>query len=272
MALSKISQATALNALKASSVVSLGGISYFVGNTAEVTKDAVLKKFVDFAHRDDVFHKGFAEGSILILRSDVPSASTPPLPQTLTEHLSLTSSKLLFVSSDPDELPDGPYFLEKPLNGLRVTMKDNYKLSGVVQTMGSRSFARLYGPQTQTADVVRTLIDLGAVIVGTTKLGAYAGSEVPPEKCVDYFPPWNPRGDGHQGPSGSSSGAGSTVASYGWIDIGIRTDSTGSIRMPAASYGLWGLRSTWSSFKMDGIVANAPFVYFCSNILGILVF
>lgn len=114
---------------------------------------------------------------------------------------------------------------EKPLNGLRVTVKDNYKLSGVVQTMGSRSFTRLYGPQTETADVVRALIDLGAVIVGTTKLGAYAGSEVPPEKCIDYFPPWNPRGDGYQGPSGSSSGAGSTVASYDWVDVGMGTDS-----------------------------------------------
>ncbi|KAG6359540.1 hypothetical protein INS49_013061 [Diaporthe citri] len=29
--------------------------------------------------------------------------------------------------------------------------------------------------------------------------------------------------------------------------------------MPAASYGLWGLRSTWSSFKMDVIVANIPY-------------
>lgn len=114
---------------------------------------------------------------------------------------------------------------DKPLNGLRVTVKDNYKLSGVVQTMGSRSFTKLYGPQTETADAVRALIDLGAVIVGKTKLGAYAGSEVPPEKCIDYFPPWNPRGDGYQGPSGSSSGAGSTVASYDWVDIGIGTDS-----------------------------------------------
>lgn len=35
--------------------------------------------------------------------------------------------------------------------------------------------------------------------------------------------------------------------------------------MPAASYGLWGLRSTWSSFKMDGVVANVPFVYLSSN-------
>lgn len=114
---------------------------------------------------------------------------------------------------------------ETPLDGPRVAVKDDYKLSGVVQTMGSRSYTRLYGTQTETANTVRTLIDLGAVIVGKTKLGAYAGSELLPEKCVDYFPPWNPRGDGHQGPSGSSSEAGSTVATYDWVGIGIGTDS-----------------------------------------------
>lgn len=128
-------------------------------------------------------------------------------------------------------------------------------------------------------------MDQGAIIVGKTRLGAFAVSEVPPEKCIDYFPPCNPRGDGYQGPSGSSSGAGSTVASYDWVDITVGTDSketfhtiylknttadsisklaaTGSIRMLAASYGLWGLRSTWSSFRMDGtgIVPSVPYAH-----------
>lgn len=114
---------------------------------------------------------------------------------------------------------------EKPLAGLRVTVKDNFHLRGVHTTLASRSYARLYGPQTETAAVVKTLVDMGAVIVGKTKMGAYAGSEVPPEKCIDYFAPWSPRGDGYQGPSGSSSGAGSSVASYDWIDVGLGTDS-----------------------------------------------
>lgn len=56
-------------------------------------------------------------------------------------------------------------------------------------------------------------------------MGAYAGSKVPPEKTIDYFAPWNPRGDGYQGPSGSSSGAGSSAAGYDWIDLAFGTDS-----------------------------------------------
>ncbi|GAP92178.1 putative amidase [Rosellinia necatrix] len=146
----------------------------------------------------------------------------------------------------------------RPLNGLRITVKDNYHLAGVHSTLGSRSWTKLYGAQDSTAPFVRQLVDLGAVIVGKTKMGAYAGSEVPPEKTIDYLAPWNPRADGYQGPSGSSSGAGASVASYEWIDLALGTDTTGSIRMPAASYGLWGLRSTWGSWSLEGVMAGVP--------------
>ena len=108
---------------------------------------------------------------------------------------------------------------------MRISIKDNYHLAGITTTLGSRSFTELYGEQQHTSVFVQHLIDLGATIIGKTVLGAYAGSEVPPEKCIDYFPPWNPRGDGYQGPSGSSSGAGSSMASYDWLDASFGTDS-----------------------------------------------
>ncbi len=68
-------------------------------------------------------------------------------------------------------------------------------------------------------------------------MSAYAGSEVPPEKCIDYFPPWNPRGDGYQGPSGSSSGTGSSAAGYDWLDIALGTDSQSMNPSVRASLG-----------------------------------
>lgn len=114
---------------------------------------------------------------------------------------------------------------EKPLSGVRISVKDNYDLAGIRTTLGSRSYTKLYDEKQQTAVLVKRLLDLGAVVVGKTKMGAYTGSEVPPEKCIDYLAPWNPRGDGYQGPSGSSSGAGSSVASYEWLDVALGTDS-----------------------------------------------
>lgn len=78
----------------------------------EITKHAVLERFEDFARRDDVFHMGFTEGSILILRSDESPAPMPALPESLTEHLVFTSSRIIFISKNREELPEGPFFLQ----------------------------------------------------------------------------------------------------------------------------------------------------------------
>lgn len=113
----------------------------------------------------------------------------------------------------------------KPLDGVRISVKDNMHLAGVVTTLGSRSFAKCEGTQHKTSEYISELVKKGAIIVGKTKLSAYAGSEVPPNQPIDYFPPWNPRGDGYQGPSGSSSGAGASAAGYEWLDVALCTDS-----------------------------------------------
>lgn len=113
----------------------------------------------------------------------------------------------------------------KPLAGVRVTVKDNMHLAGVTTGLGNRAYATFYGKCEVTSEYVQSLIDKGAIIIGKTKLSAFAGSEIPPNQCTDYFPPWNPRGDGYQGPSGSSSGAAASVAGYPWVDVALCTDS-----------------------------------------------
>jgi Asp-tRNA(Asn)/Glu-tRNA(Gln) amidotransferase A subunit family amidase len=70
-------------------------------------------------------------------------------------------------------------------------------ISGVVTGLGNRADAELYGKQSETAKFIQVLLDQGAILVGKTKLSAFAGSEIPPCSCIDYFPPWNPRGDGY---------------------------------------------------------------------------
>ncbi|KAI0103174.1 amidase signature domain-containing protein [Nemania sp. FL0031] len=166
-------------------------------------------------------------------------------------------------------VPSKLYFQNSnlPLAGMRFSVKDNMHLNGIVTTLGNRAYAELYGKQNASAKYVSKLIEQGAVIVGKTKLSAFAGSEIPPNQCVDYFPPWNPRGDGYQGPSGSSSGAGASVAGYDWLDISICTDTSGSMRHPAASHGLWGSKITWGAISMDGVVPACEF-YDSFGVLG----
>ncbi|PVH72818.1 amidase signature enzyme [Cadophora sp. DSE1049] len=137
-----------------------------------------------------------------------------------------------------------PVTRERPLAGVRVAVKDVYRLTGVKASLNVRSFLETYGPDVEIAAYVKKLIDLGAVIVGKTKTAAFAGSEKAPEYWIDFQCPFNPRADGYQVPSGSTSGGGAGLAGYEWLDFSLGTDTYGSIRAPAASNGLYGLRCT----------------------------
>lgn len=125
-------------------------------------------------------------------------------------------------------MPSRLYFQpreDKPLNGLRVAIKDNIDVHGVKTSGMSRSYFRLYPPASKSAHAVQHLVDLGAIIVGKTGLSQFADAEDPTGDYVDYHCPFNPRGDGYRSPGGSSSGAGAAAAGYGWLDISIGTDS-----------------------------------------------
>ncbi|KAF2645931.1 amidase signature enzyme [Massarina eburnea CBS 473.64] len=146
---------------------------------------------------------------------------------------------------------------EKPLHGKRIGIKDNIHLEGVRTSNGNRAYADCYGPQSETAALVKDLIDQGAIIVGKQVLNAFAGSEKPPDQCIDYPAPWNPRADGYQRPAGSTSGGGSSVAGYDWIDYALGTDTTGSLREPARVCGLYGLRLTNRVISAKGFDSNS---------------
>ena len=114
---------------------------------------------------------------------------------------------------------------EKPLAGKRISIKENFRLAGVKTTMSNRAFTELYGPDEETSTFVQQLIDMGAVIVGKTKLSAFASSEEPTDQWIDFHAPFNPRGDGFQSPAGSTGGGAAAVAGYPWLDYSLGTDS-----------------------------------------------
>ncbi|KAL9100822.1 MAG: hypothetical protein Q9163_003852 [Psora crenata] len=142
----------------------------------------------------------------------------------------------------------------KPLAGFRITIKDNFDLEGVKSTMMNRAYTELYEPKKESATEVENLIDLGAVIVGKTKMSAFASAEEPTDQWIDYHCPWNPRGDMYQSPSGSTNGGAASLAGYNWLDCSVGTDSTGNIQAPATCCGLYALRSTWNSGSLSGVV------------------
>ncbi|KAK1545748.1 hypothetical protein CPAR01_03250 [Colletotrichum paranaense] len=147
---------------------------------------------------------------------------------------------------------------EKPLAGVRVGVKDIYDLAGVKKSNGNRAWYAFYPPATSTAPSIQALLDAGAVVVGYQKPSQFANGETATADWVDYHSPFNPRGDGYNDPSSSSSGAGASIGSYEWLDIAVGSDTGGSIRGPSAVQGLFGNRPSHGLVGLDGVMPLSP--------------
>lgn len=97
---------------------------------------------------------------------------------------------------------------EKPLAGVRLGVKDIYDVAGMKTGNGNRAWYHFYPEANETALAVQRMIDAGAIVVGKMKTSQFANGERATADWVDYLAPFNPRGDGYQQPSSSSSGPG----------------------------------------------------------------
>ncbi|KAK6610825.1 glutamyl-tRNA amidotransferase [Botrytis cinerea] len=224
---------------------------------------------------DDVFNPGFLEAVHLVGSTNSSSLSTvcnefgtqkftsssnnqvPPGPYFLTQ-IPASSSKLI---SSTIGVPSRLYYTktaEKPLAGVRLGVKDIYDVAGIKTSNGNRAYYELYPPANFTGPAVQSLIDAGAIIVGKMKTSQFANGESPTADWVDYHCPFNPRGDGYQSPSSSSSGPGAGIGAYDWLDLGIGSDTGGSIRNPSQVNGCFGNRPSHGLVSLDNVMPLSP--------------
>lgn len=133
-----------------------------------------------------------------------------------------------------------------PLAGVPVALKDNIEQAGLPNTSGSSFPAEV---STHSATVVRRLGTAGAVIIGRTGLHEFAfgfTSENP------WFGPVRNPWDTATSAGGSSGGSGAAVAA-GIVPIAIGTDTGGSVRVPAALCGVFGLKVTHGRVPLSGV-------------------
>ncbi|KAL8960941.1 MAG: hypothetical protein Q9193_002438 [Seirophora villosa] len=146
----------------------------------------------------------------------------------------------------------------KPLAGVRTGIKDIFDIVGLQTSNGNRAFEKLYPPRNVTALPVQRLIDAGAILVGKMKTSQFANGEIATADWVDYHEPFNPRGDGYQDTSSSSSGPGSGIGSYPWLDLTLGSDTGGSIRGPSQVQGVYGNRPTRGLVPLTNTMPLAP--------------
>ncbi|PQE11375.1 hypothetical protein CJF31_00001188 [Rutstroemia sp. NJR-2017a BVV2] len=119
-----------------------------------------------------------------------------------------------------------PVTQAKLLAGKRISVKDNFKVSGIKTTQSNRAFVGLYGPDTETSPYLQRLLILRAVLVGKAKMTAFVSAEEATDQWIDFHAPFNPRADGYQTPLGSTTGGASALAAYEWLDFSVGTDTS----------------------------------------------
>jgi amidase len=144
--------------------------------------------------------------------------------------------------------PDGP------LAGLTAAIKDMFDVVGTRTSGGSPDWLNTHPPASSSAAVVLRILDAGAIVVGKTVCDEFFYSITGAN--AHYGTPANPRAPGRL-PGGSSSGSAAATAS-GACDFALGSDTGGSVRVPAAFCGVYGIRPTHGRIDLSGAMAMAP--------------
>jgi len=138
-----------------------------------------------------------------------------------------------------------------PLDGVPIAVKDLFYIQGVRCTAGSKILAS--NVATYDSSAVRRLKAAGAVLVGTTNLHEFGAgvTNVNPH----YGPVKNPWDETRV--SGGSSGGSAAAVASGMAAGAIGTDTAGSVRIPAALCGVFGLKPTYGRISRLGVIPLA---------------
>jgi len=160
-----------------------------------------------------------------------------------------------------------------PLAGVPVAIKDTVPVTGEPMRLGS---AAMPGePQTADHPVVARLRAAGAVVVGLTNLPELAIYPVTDSAFGIARNPWDLRRT-----TGGSSGGSAAAVAAAMVPVAHGTDGLGSVRIPAAACGLFGIKpgagvvpadvgaDSWHGLTENGVLATT--VSDAALMLGVL--
>ena len=161
-----------------------------------------------------------------------------------------------------------------PLCGVPVSIKDTFHIAGQVATYGSLAYQS--NRMSSDSGVVKRLRGAGAVFTGRTNTSEFAQSATT-ENCFfdDCHNPW----DTSRTTGGSSGGAAASVAA-GLSTLAVGADGGGSIRIPAAFTGVFGIKPSYGLCQdenglsaMSDFISPGPFAWHVADareMLGVL--
>jgi aspartyl-tRNA(Asn)/glutamyl-tRNA(Gln) amidotransferase subunit A len=139
-----------------------------------------------------------------------------------------------------------------PLAGVPFAVKNLFDIEGHATVAGSKIKADA-PPAAQDAPLIQALTRAGAILIGALNMDEFAYGFV--TENAHYGPTHNPH-DLKRIAGGSSGGSAAAVAA-GIIPLSLGSDTNGSVRVPAALCGVFGLKPTLGRLSVEGMF---PFV------------
>ncbi|MAG72646.1 MAG: amidase family protein [Vicinamibacterales bacterium] len=148
---------------------------------------------------------------------------------------------------DAERRSQGP---RSRLHGVPVVLKDNLDTGDMPTTAGSSLLRGSRPPD--DAFIVQKLRDAGAIVLAKLNMSEFASGGA---QSSLGGPMRNPH-DLARSPAGSSGGTGIAVAAA-YAQLGLGTDTGGSVRMPSTANGIVGLKPTHGLMSRDGVIPLA---------------
>jgi Asp-tRNA(Asn)/Glu-tRNA(Gln) amidotransferase A subunit family amidase/enoyl-CoA hydratase/carnithine racemase len=180
----------------------------------------------------------------------------------LNAYITVTSEIALEQARDAETLFTGRNEPLPPLLGVPTAIKDLFQVAGAPTSFGSLVYRERLAER--DSELVARLRRAGTVFIGKTNTAEFGQSATTENRLgPECGNPWDPSRT-----TGGSSGGAAAAVGAGLTTVALGSDGGGSIRIPAAMCGLFGLKLTHGSIPEDqfglramtGLVSGGPIV------------
>lgn len=169
----------------------------------------------------------------------------------LNSFISVFPEDLILTKAKQSEKLIRNFDYKGPLHGIPFSVKDLMHVRGLKFTAGSRYYSDCVS--NTTAAVVNKLEKEGAILIGSNNLNELASGIT--GKNTLFGDSKNPNDLSRI--SGGSSGGSAVAVASGMVIFSIGTDTGGSVRVPSSLCGVVGMKPTFGTINMSGILPLA---------------